>query len=173
MSFIDLAKNRYSCRLFSEKAVEKEKLESVLEAGRIAPTATNSQPVHVRVLKSPEAIGKIRELTRMVYNAPVVLMVSYDKAKSYRASKYGDDHDCGPEDASIVTTQMMLEATDLGLNTLWARGFHAETIEKAFEFSENEKLVCLLDLGYAEPIHGGPSPRHSVRKPMSEFAVEL
>ena len=173
MSFIALAKSRYSCRSFSERTVEREKLESVLEAGRIAPTATNSQPVYVRVLESSETIGKIRGLTRMAYNAPVVLMVSCDKSKSYRASKYGDEHDCGPEDASIVATQMMLEATDLGLNTLWARGFNAETIEQAFGFPENEKLVCLLDLGYAEPVHGGPSPRHSVRKPMSEFAVEL
>ncbi len=173
MTFIALAKNRYSCRSFSEKTVEKEKLDLVLEAGRIAPTATNSQPVHVKVLKSPAAIEKIRGLTRMAYNAPIVLMVSYDKSISYHASKYGDEHDCGPEDASIVATHMMLEAADLGLNTLWARGFNAEPIEEAFEFSENEKLVCLLDLGYADPVHGGPSPRHPVRKPISEFSSEL
>ena len=173
MSFLTLAKNRYSCRSFSEKAVEREKLEAVLEAGRIAPTATNSQPVRVRVLKSAESIEKIRGLTHMAYNAPVVLMVSYDGAKSYRASKYGDSHNCGAEDASIVATHMMLEAADLGLNTLWARGFNAEPIERAFGFSEDETLVCLLDLGYADPVHGGPSPRHSVRKPMAEFASEL
>ncbi len=173
MSFIELAKNRYSCRSFSGRAVEREKIESVLEAGRIAPTATNSQPVRVRVLETPEAVEKIRGLTRMAYNAPIVLMVSYDRAKSYRASKYGDDHDCGSEDASIVTTHMMLEATDLGLNTLWARGFNAETIEKAFGFSEDEKLVCLLDLGYADPQHGKPSPKHSVRKSLAEFASTL
>lgn len=170
MSFLSLAQSRYSCRSFLEKPVEEEKLETVLEAGRIAPTATNSQPVRVTVLKTPEALEKIRQLTRMAYNAPVVLMVTYDANQSYKAVKYEDAHDCGAEDASIVTTHMMLEATDLGLSTLWARGFNAETIERAFGFPETRKLVCLLDVGYADPVHGGPSPRHSVRKPMSEFA---
>ena len=75
MSFIELAKNRYSCRAFADKAVESEKLETVLEAGRLSPTAVNGQPVIVKVLKSQESLAKLRSITRMAYNAPVVLMV--------------------------------------------------------------------------------------------------
>ena len=75
MSFMDLAKNRYSCRAFTAQAVEPEKLAQVLEAGRLSPTAINAQPVTVKVIKSPEALEKIRGITRMAYNAPVVLMV--------------------------------------------------------------------------------------------------
>lgn len=173
MQFQELAQNRYSCRKFNGQPVENEKLNQVLEAGRIAPTAINAQPVQVKVLKSPEAIAKIRELTRVAYDAPVVLMVCYDEPGCYTAEKYGDSFNSGVMDASIVTTSMMMQATDLGLATLWARGFNASEIEKAFNFPANLKLACLLDVGYADPELGGPSPRHPVRKSMGEFAQEM
>lgn len=172
-SFYELAQNRYSCRSFSPKAVEPQKLNQILDAGRIAPTATNAQPVRVLVLQSESSIAKIREATRMAYNAPAVLMVCFDSSKSYRADKYNDPHNSGYEDASIVATHMMLQAKDLGLDTLWARGFNASEIEKAFEFPPELKLVCLIDVGYADPEHGKPSPRHFQRISLDEFAKEI
>ena len=63
MSFIDLARDRFSCRAFSDQEVEPEKLMQVLEAGRISPTAVNGQPVFIKVLQSPEALKKIRSIT--------------------------------------------------------------------------------------------------------------
>ena len=173
MPFIELAKNRYSCRAFAERAVEPEKLMMVLEAGRLAPTAVNGQPVIVKVLKSQEALAKLRGITRMAYNAPVVIMVCYDENKVYSPVTYHDDFKSGIMDSSIVTTSMMMLATDLGLATLWARGFNASEIEKAFDFPANIKLACFLDVGYADPENGGPSPRHPVRKSMEEFASEM
>lgn len=173
MSFIDLARNRFSCRAFSEQEVEPEKLMQVLEAGRIAPTAVNGQPVFIKVLQSPEALKKIRGITRMAYNAPVVLMVCYDDNKVYTPTTYMDDFKSGIMDSSIIATSMMMQATDLGLATLWARGFNAAHIEHEFGFPENIKLACLLDIGYADPQNGVPSPRHDVRKPMNEFAEKL
>ena len=47
MDFTTLIQNRYSCRVFATKPVEQEKVDRILEAGRIAPTAVNRQPVHV------------------------------------------------------------------------------------------------------------------------------
>ncbi len=173
MSFIELAKTRYSCRAFADKAVEPEKLMMVLEAGRIAPTAVNGQPVIVKVLESPESLKKIRGVTRMAYNAPVVIMVCYDDTKVYSPTTYMDDFKSGIMDSSIVATSMMMQATDLGLATLWARGFSAAHIEHEFGFPENIKLACLLDVGYADPVNGVPSPRHELRKPMNEFAEEM
>lgn len=76
MDFFTLAKNRYSVRKFSERSVEPEKLEKVLEAARVAPTAHNYQPFRIYVLKSKDAIAKIRELTPCAFNAPIVLMVT-------------------------------------------------------------------------------------------------
>ena len=173
MSFIDLAKSRYSCRAFAAKPVESEKLNQVLEAGRLAPTATNAQPVSVLVLKSAEALDKRRALTRMAYNAPVVLLVCYDTSVSWKATNYNDAFDAGDMDASIVATHMMLAAKDIGLDTLWARAFNADDVAKAFGLPETTHVACILDVGYADPEKGGPSPRHPVRKNLADFAREL
>ena len=174
MDFLKLSEERYSVRKFSDKKVEDEKLEKILQAGRLAPTAKNSQSQRIFVLKSPEALKKINEATPMAFNAPVVLMVCYDENESYKnaadtAYKYFPcgQYDGGEVDASIVTTAMMFQATELGLGTLWARGFDATKIIDAFDLPKNMHLVCLLDVGYPAA-DAEPSPRHSDRKPLSE-----
>ena len=63
MDFLELAKERYSVRKFSDKKVEREKLDAILEAGRCAPTAVNYQPQRVLVLESPEALEKLKGCT--------------------------------------------------------------------------------------------------------------
>lgn len=77
MDFLELCKNRYSVRKFSGRTVEDEKLEKILEAGRLAPTAKNSQSQRIFVLKTESSLQKIYEATPMAYNAPVVLAVCY------------------------------------------------------------------------------------------------
>lgn len=174
MSFIDLAKNRYSCRAFSAQPVEPEKLNAVLEAGRVSPTAKNQQPVKVYAIQTPAGLAKIREATRMTYGAPVVLMVCYDESLCFNTQDvYKENFTSGVMDASIVATSMMMEATDLGLNTLWARGFNANDIARAMGIPANMKVACLLDVGYADAEQGGPSPRHPSRKSMEEFSEKL
>ena len=71
MSFLDLAKERFSVRRFDARPVEQEKLDRILEAGNVAPTGCNNQPQRVYVLKSAEALAKIRSLTRCAFDAPV------------------------------------------------------------------------------------------------------
>ena len=172
MDFLELSRERYSVRNFDPRPVGEETLEKILEAGRLAPTAVNAQPQKIYLLKSREALEKLRGVTRMAYNAPVVLMVCYDEKVSWKATPYGDTYDSGEMDASIVTTAMMMQAAELGVGSLWARGFKAGDIEKAFALPENIHLVCLLDLGYPAK-EGGPSERHSLRKPLSETVTEL
>lgn len=173
MQFLDLVKSRYSCRKFTDRVVENEKITQILDAGRLAPTATNAQPVSVLVLKSEYSLNKLRALTRMTYNAGLVLVVCYDTNISWKSANYNDEFDAGDMDASIVTTHMALAAKELGLDTLWARAFNAADVAKAFHLPENVKVACLLDVGYADPEQGGPSPRHDSRKPLSEFAKEI
>jgi len=174
MDFLKLSEERYSVRKFSDKKVEDEKLEKILQAGRLAPTAKNSQSQRIFVLKSPEALKKINDATPMAFNAPVVLMVCYDENESYKnandtAYNYYPcgQYDGGEVDAAIVTTAMMFQATELGLGTLWARGYDAKKIIDAFGLPKNMHLVCLLDVGYPAA-DAEPSPRHSDRKPLSE-----
>ena len=149
MDFLGLSKTRYSVRKFSPAPVEEEKLQKILEAGRLAPTAKNSQSHKIFVLQGHDALERIRQATKMAYDAPVVLMVCYDKAVSYKNSadtKYVG-YDGGELDAAIVTTAMMMEATELGLGTLWARGFNSTDIFNAFPEIAGLELVCLLDVG--------------------------
>ena len=75
MSFLELAKERYSCRKFSNRLVEPEKLEQILQAGMAAPTAKNFQPVHLWVLSSKESIEKVNQVTRCIYGATTVIAV--------------------------------------------------------------------------------------------------
>ena len=68
-SFMDLARQRFAVREYAQTPVEQAKLDSILEAGRLAPTAKNVHPQHIYVLQSPEAIAKINALTPCAYGA--------------------------------------------------------------------------------------------------------
>ena len=131
MDFLELAKERYSVRKFSDKKVEREKLDAILEAGRCAPTAVNYQPQRVLVLESPEALEKLKGCTPYHFHAPLALLVCYDREASWKRSF--DNCDMGAVDAAIVTTQMMLEAASLGLGTTWVGYFDPAEVRKAYE----------------------------------------
>lgn len=174
MDFLELSAARYSVRKFSPAAVDDGALNKILEAGRLAPTAKNCQSHKIFILKSEDALARIRGATPMAYDAPLVLMVCYDKDASYKNTADGryPDYDGGEVDAAIVTTAMMMEATELGLGTLWARGYDSQKIYDAFPEIRDLELVCLLDIGYPAP-DAHPSHRHTERKPLSETTAAL
>lgn len=122
MDFFTLAKNRYSVRKFSERSVEPEKLEKVLEAARVAPTAHNYQPFRIYVLKSKDAIAKIRELTPCAFNAPIVLMVTICRDEQW-VNELEKGFLSGQVDAGIIGTHLMLEAWEQGLGSCWVAHF--------------------------------------------------
>ena len=84
MDFLELAKSRYSCRSFLDKEVENEKVLKILEAGRVAPTAVNYQPQRILVLQEKEELEKLSECTRYGWNAPLIMIVCYDKNISWK-----------------------------------------------------------------------------------------
>ena len=94
--FKEVVKNRYSCKKFSEKQVEGEKLTAILEAGRLAPTAKNLQEQHVYVVQSKETLAKVDAITPCRYGAPTVLVVAYDKNNVFTYP--GGKRDSGVED---------------------------------------------------------------------------
>lgn len=59
MEFNDVLNRRYSCRAFAAQGVEQEKVDRILEAGRMAPTAVNKQPVHIWAVSRPETLEAI------------------------------------------------------------------------------------------------------------------
>ena len=158
MSFYDLAKARYSVRKFSDKKIEQEKLDKILLAGRIAPTAKNNQPQRVYVLKSGEAMEKVNKLTRCVYGAPLVLLVCYDETEVWH-NPQREGYNTGEVDASIVCTHMMLEAWEQGIGSCWVGVFNDKEVSAAYNLPGHIKPVALMPLGYAAE-DAEPAPRH-------------
>ena len=143
--FLQLAEERYSVRHYSQKEIESEKLDKILRAAQVAPTAANYQPQRIFVLKSEEALEKAKTVTPYCFNAPVVLLICYDKDVSWKAV---DGHDSGVVDASIAITQMMLEAWDLGIGSVWVRGYDKRVLDEVFDLPSNLESVALLPIGY-------------------------
>ena len=165
MNFLELAKSRYSCRSFSNKEVETEKIKKILEAGRVAPTAVNYQPQRI-VIQDKEKLDKLSECTRYGWNAPLIMIICYDKNISWKR-KY-DNKDEGIVDASIVTTHMMLEAYSLGLGTTWIGAFNPDMVRKVYNIPDNFEIVALLPIGYPSN-DATPSAMHEKRNSIEEM----
>ena len=166
MDFENLIKERFSVRGYKDTLVEEAKLQSILEAGRVAPTAVNKQPQMIYVIRSDEAKAKLDSVCENRYNAPLVLLVCADMYKVYN-SPIEEGYNTSEMDCSIVGTHMMLEATNLGLGTCWIRNFDSKKVQQVFNLESNIKPVLILDVGY--PVEGTePSPRHFNRNSLDE-----
>lgn len=171
MEFDQILSERYSVRAFSSKAIEPDKLNRILEAGRLAPTAKNNQPQRIYVLKSEAALQKIRAITRCAFNAPVVLLVAVDTETMWK-NPLEDGITSGQQDAAIVATQMMLAAWNEGIGSCWVGYMPNSEVHAAFDLPENEQVVLLMPIGYPAP-EAVSSPNHGKRKPLSETVIEL
>ncbi len=162
MEFENVIKTRHATRKFTSQEVEKEKIEKILESGRLAPTAKNIQPIKILVIE--KGIIKMDNITPCRYNAPIVLVVCGDKNEAFEKN----NHSTLEIDASIITTHMMLEATNQGLGNIWIELFDREELKKTFSLSENLVPVCLLPIGY-EANDCPESPGHNKRKPLAKI----
>ena len=168
-TFLQLAKGRFSVRYYAKTPVEQGKIDAILEAARVAPTAKNLQPFHIYVLKSAEAIAKINKLTRCAYEAPVVFIVCYDKSKAW-VSPFDAKDNSGVMDTSIVGAHMMLEAFEQGLGSCWVKLFDPKEVAAAFGIPGNLTPSFLLDVGY--PQKGtAPSKMHFSKREVKDFAT--
>ena len=170
MDFFELTKARYSVRKYADRPVEQDKLDKILAAGANAPTAKNQQPQRIYVLQSAEAIEKIRGITRCAFDAPVVLLVCGDREAAWVNPFNG--RNSAEMDCSIVTTQMMLQAQELGLGTCWVCWFDTELTRRTFRIPDSQEVFALLPLGY--PAEGRrPAAAHDSRKSLEETVVRL
>ena len=165
MEFKEVVKSRYSCKKYSARQVEPEKLQAILEAGRLAPTAKNLQEQHVYVLQSADALTKIDAVTPCRYGAPTVLVVAFDSSNVFTYP--GGKRDSGAEDSAIVATHMILAAADEGIDSCWVNFFDPEKLAEILGLPENEEVLMVMDLGYAAE-GAGPLPNHTSRKALEE-----
>lgn len=147
MDFLKLAKDRYSVRSFKPDMITDDELCAILEAGRVAPTARNFQPQKIFVAKSEESRKKLASVCRFTFDAPVVLVIGYDKERSWK-NKLMQGHDIGETDAAIVTTHMMLMAASIGIGSCYVGYFSSDEVKKALGLPESVVVTALLPLGY-------------------------
>ena len=170
MEFTEVIKNRYSCKKYSDKKVEPEKITAILEAGRLAPTAKNLQEQHIYVVQSDEMLAKIDAATPCRYNAPAVIVVAFDKNNVFTYP--GGKRDSGVEDATIVATQMILAAFNEGVDSCWLNYFDPDKLASELGLPENEEILMVMDIGYAAE-GAGPLENHFKRKDLSETVTYI
>ncbi len=166
--FLQLAKTRYSTRKYQERPVEQEKLEAILEAGRVAPTACNYQPQRVLVIREQEGHQKLAKASAY-FNAPLAIVVCVDHNETWK--RHFDQKDVADIDATIVTDHMILQATALGLQSVWICKFDVVKMRELFHIPEGIEPVNLLAIGY-EAGEGKSADRHAtLRKPLEQTVV--
>ena len=165
MNFLELIENRHSVRSYKPDPVENEKLEKILEAARLAPTACNLQPFRIFVIRTE---GRQEELKK-VYNKewfvspPYVLCICALTEKCWvrkDQKRYGD------VDAAIAMDHIILAATDLGLGTCWVANFDVAAAKSFLELDASLEPIAFTPLGYEME-----SVVRKIRKPLDQLVI--
>jgi nitroreductase len=161
LDIADAIRIRKSVRSYLNKAVEKEKLTAILEAGRLAPSASNRQEWRFVVVKDGEIRRKIAEAAnnqRFVREAPVVIAACAETD----GHVMGGGQACYPIDVAIALDHMTLAAVELGLGTCWIGAFDEYRVKQILRVPAEIRVVALMPLGY-------PSDASAVHKKRKAF----
>ena len=174
MSFIDLVKTRQSDRKYLDKPVEREKIERCLEAARLAPSASNSQPWEFIVVDEPNLKNKIAHATygpavsfnRWVPTAPVMVVLnSWKPGLLIALSGILKDRQFNLIDAGIAAEHFCLQAAEEGLGTCMLGWFNTRKIMKLLGTKAPKRPVLIITLGYS----GHEKIRDKKRKSLEEM----
>ena len=166
MNFLELAKKRYSVRSYTSQKVETEKLDKILQAAHVAPTAANLQPIHLIAVQGKDGLEKIGKAAN-IYGAPLAIIVCADHNKAW--VRPFDREQTADIDASILTDHMMIEATELGLGSVWVCYFKPDIIRKEFNLPDNLEPVNILAIGYSNEEAADPERHSQTRIPVKEL----
>jgi len=147
MEFESVIRSRESIRDFSDKKVEDEKINFVLECARLAPSWTNKQCWQFIVVKDKKIIkdlSKTSIINRWLKNVPVIIVACGNP----KQSGFRNGIEYFIVDVSIALEHLVLAATDKGLGTCWIGGFNGKKIKEILEIPENIRVVALTPLGY-------------------------
>lgn len=171
MNFSELARARFSVRSFLPRAIEQEKLDRILDVGRVAPTACNNQPQRIFVVRSEDKRSRLASVCPFTFDAPVVLAVCYDPALCWK-NKRMNGHPSGETDAAIVATHMMLAAWEEGIGSCWVGVFSSDAVKEALGLPEDLIVTALMPMGYPAE-NAEPAPFHSQIRDREETVSEL
>ena len=165
MDLLELIKARQSCRSYEERPVEEEKLQAVLEAGRLSPSACNGQPYRITVCrgeaakKASAACGGMG-MNKFAKQAPVLLVISEEAyVKSAAMGAKVKHNDYRSMDIGILAAHLTLQAADLGLGTCMLGWFDDEKLRALCGLDRSVRLV--ITLGYPKD-----ALREKKRKPL-------
>lgn len=164
MEFLELIAKRYSVRAYKPDPVEDDKLQQVLEAARLAPTAANRQPFQLIVIHTA---GREAELNRVYgkdwfVQAPLVLCACGVPAQGW--VRRDDGRNYTDVDVTIVMDHLILAAADLGLGTCWIAAFDPVAAREVLGLPDGVEPIAFTPLGYP-----ADQPKPKERKPLSEL----
>ena len=162
MDFTELINSRYSVRAYKPVEIEEEKLQAILEAARMAPTACNLQPFQLIVVHTR---GREEELNRIYQkkwftDAPIIICVCAMTKQAWSRP----DKSYSNVDAAIIMDHIILAATNEGLGTCWIGAFDPNAAREVLSIPEDVEPVLFTPLGYP-----ADSPREKNRKSMNEL----
>jgi nitroreductase len=153
-----LINNRQSVRSYKPDAVEKEKLDRILEAGRLSPSACNAQPWKFIVVDNPELKNKIADATsnrviglnHFTKQAPVHIVIVLEPANfSSNFGSFVKDKNLPLIDIGIAAAQICLQATTEGLGTCILGWFNETSVKKLLQIPRGKRVILIITLGYA------------------------
>jgi nitroreductase len=149
MNFIDIVKKRCSVREYSSQPVEKEKLDYVLEAARLAPSACNLQPWSFYIIQDAEMLQKLRScyVRESFKTAPVFIAICGNHETSWKRKMFDNKDHCDI-DVAITTQHLIFAATEVGLGTCWVCNFDPVSGKEMLQLSDSEELIALIPIGY-------------------------
>ncbi|MBC7250879.1 MAG: nitroreductase family protein [Anaerolineae bacterium] len=163
MEFSELIEKRYSVRAYRSDPVEDEKLQQVLEAARLAPTAANRQPFQLIVIHTK---GREAELKRIYpaewfVKAPLLICACGVPDRGW-VRKDGKNYT--DVDVAIVMDHLILAAANVGLGTCWIGAFDPDAAREVLNLPDNVEPIAFTPLGYAADL-----PRAKQRQPLSKL----
>ena len=164
MTVIETIRKRYSCRSYRDKPVEKEKLDTILEAARLAPSARNMQDWRFVVVTDKDTKRRIAETTSQPESFGKAAVIIVACSNSDHVMKCGQA--IGPIDVAIALEHIALQATDSGLATCWIGSFDADKVRQVVGAPEAVNIIELMALGYAAD-EGKEADREPIEKIVS------
>ncbi len=158
-NFLELVRQRVSVRDFSAREVEQEKLDSIFDAVRFAPSAANFQPWRFFVIRSEAGRQKLYPAypRQWFATAPVYIVACYDQTTSWKRGFDNKDH--GDIDVAIGVEHLCLAAAEQGLGTCWVCHFDPAVCSRQLELPENLVPVAIIPLGYPAGTPSATTPR--------------
>ena len=150
MNFLELVTKRCSIRRFASTPVEIEKIEYILEAARLSPSAVNFQPWTFVVVQQEEGKQKLHDCYSREWckSAPLYIIVCGHHDQSWKRGSDGKDF--LDVDAAIAAEHICLAATELGLGTCWVCNFNAELCHRQFGLPDTTEPIAIIPIGYPE-----------------------